>query len=63
MKGFTDYPDYEILEMGNTLYKGFIGRVDFSEIMKDIWKDFLAKEAMCVRSGKQAIMNFVAIAK
>lgn len=41
----SDYPDYEILETENPLYKGFIGRGEFSEFMQDLWKDFLSERS------------------
>ena len=37
----SDYQDYEILEMENPLYKIFIGKIDFSEIMKNLWNAFI----------------------
>lgn len=54
----ADYPDYEILEMGNPLYKGFIGRVDFSELLKNLWKDFLSERSFVCTVRKASDNEF-----
>ena len=38
---YSDYQDYEILEMENPLYKRFVSRCDFSEFMQDLWNAFI----------------------
>ena len=54
----TDYPDYEILEIENPLYKIFIGKIDFSEIMKNLWKDLLSERSFVCTVRKASNNEF-----
>lgn len=54
----TDYPDYEMLEIENPLYKIFIGKIDFSEIMKNLWKDLLSERSFVCTVRKASNNEF-----
>ena len=54
----SDYQDYEILEIENPLYKFFIGTNNFSEMMKDLWKDFLSERSFVCTVRKASNNEF-----
>ena len=54
----SDYQDYEILEIENPLYKIFIGKIDFSEIMKNLWKDLLSERSFVCTVRKASNNEF-----
>ena len=55
----TDYPDYEIIEMENPFTKyGMRFHTNFSEYMKELWKEFLGERSFVCTVRKASNNEF-----